>query len=128
MVTTITKVWKGLNLFQMLREIDYWFWFLMSACLVASWSIVQTSQATTDAVKGLQTLQAQQHTFTAPSQPASDAYLTLKGVALGSKYKERGVKREDLDAMLEGLLKEGKINLLYKQSILAGYDRGLTAK
>lgn len=128
MVTTITKAWKGLNLAQLIKDIDYWFWALMLMTVAASASIVRTTEAVADVEHGVRVLQAQRGALTAPSQPQSDAYLTLKGVALGSKYKERGVKREDLDVMLEGLLKEGKINLLYKQSILAGYDRGLTAK
>jgi len=64
----------------------------------------------------------------APEHSVSDACLTLSGVSLGVKYKERGVARKDLEQTLDGLLRDGKINLLYKQAILSGYDRNSPAK
>lgn len=51
-----------------------------------------------------------------------------QGRALGRKYKEKGVLREDLARTLAGLLEQGKINKLYHDSILAGDDKGLSAE
>lgn len=58
----------------------------------------------------------------------NDAYLSLKGVALGVRLHKRGVVRAELVKTLEGLLEERRINLTYKQAILAGYDRGPVAE
>lgn len=124
-VTTITKTVKSLRLGQLLRDIDYHFWALMMACLWVSSAVVTIDPAFADAYKGAQIAVAQ-HLPTQSSQNLSDAYLALKGAALGAKYKERGVVREDLEETLEGLLKTGQISLLYRNAILSGYDKGLT--
>ena len=128
MITTMYKIWKGLDLVQMLRDIDYWFWFLMLCCIVASSAIVQTSPSAAEIAREVLPRQVAVHTLAPSDKPVSDAYLTLKGVALGSKYKEKGVEQEDLARMVGRLLEQGKINKLYHDSILAGYDKGLSAK
>jgi hypothetical protein len=124
MMTTIFRFFKVLNLKQLFRDIDYWFWFLMLTTVGLSWAVVNTGAAFADAAQGVRMLTAQ-HRAAPPSPEVSAAYLAVKGAALGAKYKERGVKRADLESTLDYLLETGQINLTYKNAILGGYDKGL---
>jgi len=58
MVTTMRKIWKGLNLVKLIKDIDYWFWLLMLSCLFASWSIVRTGAVMADVSRSVQILEA----------------------------------------------------------------------
>lgn len=122
MMTTIFRFFKVLNLKQLFRDIDYWFWFLMLTTVGLSWAVVNTGAAFADAAQGVRMLTAQ-HRAAPPGPEVSAAYLAVKGAALGAKYKERGVKRADLESTLDYLLETGQINLTYKNAILGGYDR-----
>ena len=124
MMTTIFRFFKVLNLKQLFRDIDYWFWFLMLTTVGLSWAVVNTGAAFADAAQGVRMLTAQ-HRAAHPSPEVSAAYLAVKGAALGAKYKERGVKRADLESTLDYLLETGQINQTYKNAILGGYDKGL---
>lgn len=124
MMTTIFRFFKVLNLKQLFRDIDYWFWFLMLATVGLSWAVVNTGAAFADASQGVRMLTAQ-HRAAPPSLEVSAAYLAVKGAALGAKYKERGVKRADLESTLNYLIQTGQIDLAYKNAILGGYDKGL---
>lgn len=123
-MTTILHFFKLLNLKQLFRDIDYWFWFLMLATVGLSWAVVNTGAAFADAAQGVRMLTAQ-HRSAPPGPEVSAAYLAVKGAALGAKYKERGVKRADLENTLDHLLQTGQIDLAYKNAILGGYDKGL---
>ena len=123
MMTTILG-FSVLNLKQLFRDIDYWFWFLMLTAASLSWAIVNTGVAFADAAQGVRMLTAQ-HRAAPPSPEVSAAHLAVKGAALGAKYKERGVKRADLESTLNYLLQTGQIDLAYKNAILGGYDKGL---
>lgn len=127
-MTTILHFFKLLNLKQLFLDIDYWFWFLMLCCIFAISAIMQTSPSAAEIALEVLPRQVALHTLAPSDNPVSDAYLTLKGAALGRKYKEKGVVREDLARRVAGLLEQGKINKLYHDSILAGYDKGLSAK
>lgn len=124
MMTTILRSLKVLNLKQLFRDIDYWFWFLMLTAVGLIWAVVNTGVAFADAAQGVRMLTAQ-HRAAPPSPEVSAAYLAVKGAALGAKYKERGVKRADLESTLNYLLQTGQIDLAYKNAILGGYDKGL---
>ena len=106
MMTTILRLLKVLNLKHLFRDIDYWFWFLMLTAASLSWAVVNTGVAFADAAQGVQMLTAQ-HRQSPPAPEVSAAYLAVKGAALGAKYKERGVKREDLESTLDYLLETG---------------------
>ena len=123
MMTTIFH-FSVLNLNQLFRSIDYWFWFLMLTTVGLIWAVVNTGVAFADAAQGVRMLTAQ-HRAAPPSPEVSAAYLAVKGAALGAKYKERGVKRADLESTLNYLLQTGQIDLAYKNAILGGYDKGL---
>lgn len=58
-----------------------------------------------------------QHRSAPPVPEVSAAYLAVKGAALGAKYKERGVKRAELESTLDYLLETGQIDLAYKNAI-----------
>ena len=120
-MTTIFRFFKVLNLKQLFRDIDYWFWFLMLTAVGLSWAVVNTGVAFADAAQGVRMLTAQ-HRAAPPSPEVSAAHLAVKGAALGAKYKERGVKRADLESALNHLLQTGQIDLAYKNAIMAGYD------
>lgn len=122
MMTTIFRFFKLLNLKQLFRDIDYWFWFLMLTTVGLSWAVVNTGSAFADAAQGVQMLTAQ-HRAAPPGPEVSAAYLAVKGAALGAKYKESGVKRADLESTLDYLIQTGQIDLAYKNAILGGYDR-----
>lgn len=122
MITTIVRFFKVRNLKQLALDLDYWFWLLMLSCLGLSWAVVNTGSAFADAAHGVQMLTVQ-HRAAPPSPEVSAAYLAVKGAALGAKYKERGVKRADLESTLDYLLETGQINQTYKNAILGGYDR-----
>lgn len=123
-MTTIFRFFNVLNLKQLFRDIDYWFWLLMLTTVGLSWAVVNTGAAFADAAQGVRMLTAQNRA--APSGPeVSAAYLAVKGAALGAKYKERGVKRADLESTLDYLIQTGQIDLAYKNAILGGYDKGL---
>ena len=124
MITTIVRFFKVRNLKQLALDLDYWFWLLMLSCLGLSWSVVNTGSAFADAAHGAQMLTAQ-HRAAPPSPEVSDAYLAVKGVDLGAKYKERGVERVDLESTLDYLVETDQIGVAYKNAILAGYDKGL---
>lgn len=113
-----------LNLKQRLRDIDYWFWFLMLTAVGLSWAVVNTGVAFADAAQGVRMLTAQ-HRESPPAPEVSAAYLAVKGAALGVKYKERGVNRADLESALDYLVRTGQIDLGYKNAILGGYDKEL---
>lgn len=123
-MTTIFRFFKIVNLKQFFRELDYWFWFLMLTAVGVSWAVVNTGVAFADAAQGVRMLTAQ-HRAAPPSPEVSAAYLAVKGAALGAKYKERGVKRADLESTLDYLLETGQIDLAYKNAILGGYDKVL---
>ena len=123
MMTTIFH-FSVLKLKQRLRDIDYWFWFLMLMTVGLSWAVINTGVAFADAAQGVRML-TEQHRAAPPSPEVSAAYLAVKGAALGAKYKERGVKRADLESTLNYLLQTGQIDLAYKNAILGGYDKGL---
>ena len=108
----ITRSFLGL-----LKEIGWPFHLLLSLCLILPLSVSNlVYPAEVDPkVSGHQELQA---------DTASGVYLSLKGVALGVRLHKRGVVRAELVKTLEGLLEGRRINLTYKQAILAGYDRG----
>lgn len=120
-MTTIFRFFKVLNLNQLFRGIDYWFWFLMLTTVGLIWAVVNTGAAFADAAQGVRMLTAQ-HRAAPPVPEVSAAYLAVKGAALGAKYKERGVKRADLESTLDYLLETGQIDLAYKNAIMAGYD------
>ena len=124
MMTTIFRFFKVLNLKQLFRDIDYWFWFLMLTTVGLSWAVVNTRVAFADAAQGVRMLTAQ-HRAAPPAPEVSAAYLAVKGAALGAKYKGRGVKRADLESTLIHLLQTRQIDLAYKNAILGGYDKGL---
>lgn len=123
-MTTIFRFFKILNLKQFFRDLDYWFWFLMLTAVGLSWAVVNTGVAFADAAQGVRMLTAQ-HRAAPPVPEVSAAYLAVKGAALGAKYKERGVKRADLESTLDYLIQTDQINLAYKNAILGGYDKGL---
>ena len=123
MMTTIFRFFKVLNLKQLFRDIDYWFWFLMLTTVGLIWAVVNTGAAFADAAQGVRMLTAQ-HRAAPPSPEVSAAYLAVKGAALGAKYKESGVKREDLESTLDYLIKTDQISVSYKNAIMAGYDKG----
>ena len=123
-MTTIFHFFKVLNLNQLFRGIDYWFWFLMLTAVGLSWAVVNTGVAFADAAQGVRMLTAQ-HRAAPPVPEVSAAYLAVKGAALGEKYKRRGVKREDLESTLDYLIQTGQIDLAYKNAIMAGYDNSL---
>lgn len=127
MITTIVRFFKVLNLKQLALDLDYWFWLLMLSCLGLSWAVVNTGSAFADAAHGVQMLTVQ-HRAAPPSPEVREAYLAVKGEALGVKYKERGVERVDLESTLDYLLKTGQINLTYKNAIMQGYDKGLRGR
>lgn len=120
-MTTIFRFFKVLNLKQLFRDIDYWFWILMLTAVGLSWAVVNTGVAFADAAQGVRMLTAQ-HRAAPPVPEVSAAYLAVKGAALGAKYKERGVKRAELESTLDYLLETGQIDLAYKNAIMAGYD------
>ena len=122
-MTTIFRFFKVLNLKQLFRGIDYWFWFLMLTTVGLSWAVVNTGAVFADAAQGVRMLTAQ-HRAAPPSPEVSAAYLAVKGAALGAKYKERGVKRRDLESTLDYLIKTSQISVSYKNAIMAGYDKG----
>lgn len=124
MMATIFRFFKVLNLKQLFRDIDYWFWFLMLTTVGLIWAVVNTGAAFADAAQGVRMLTAQ-HRAAPPAPEVSAAYLAVKGAALGAKYKERGIKREDLESTLDYLLETGQIDLAYKNAIMAGYDNSL---
>ena len=123
-MTTIFRFFKVLNLNQLFRGIDYWFWFLMLTTVGLIWAVVNTGVAFADAAQGVRMLTAQ-HRAAPPVPEVSAAYLAVKGAALGAKYKERGVKRADLESTLDYLIQTGQIDLAYKNAILGGYDKEL---
>lgn len=123
-MTTILHFFKLLNLKQLFRDIDYWFWFLMLTTVGLIWAVVNTGAAFADAAQGVRMLTAQ-HRAAPPSPEVSAAYLAVKGSALGAKYKERGVKRDDLENTLSYLLETEQIDVAYKNAIMTGYDKGL---
>ena len=127
MMTTIFTLFKVLNLKQLFRDIDYWFWFLMLTAASLIWAVVNTGVAFADAAQGVRMLTAQ-HRAAPPAPEVSAAYLAVKGAALGAKYKRTGVKRSDLESTLDYLLETGQIDLAYKNAILGGYDRGFILK
>ena len=106
MMTTIFRFFKVLNLNQLFRSIDYWFWFLMLTTVGLIWAVVNTGVAFADAAQGVRMLTAQ-HRAAPPAPEVSAAHLAVKGAALGVKYKERGVKRADLESALNHLLQTG---------------------
>lgn len=101
----------------LLKEMGWPSHLLLSLCLVLPLSVSNLVYPAEVDPKGLESQDWQQDT-------ASDAYLSLKGVALGVRLHKRGVVRAELAKTLDGLLEERRINLIYKQAILAGYDRG----
>ena len=123
MITTIVRFFKVRNLKQLALDLDYWFWLLMLSCLVLSWAVVNTGSAFADAADGAQML-TEQHRAAPPSPEVSEAYLAVKGAALGAKYKESGVERVDLESTLDYLLETDQISVSYKNAIMAGYDKG----
>ena len=123
MMTTIVRFFKVRNLKQLALDLDYCFWLLMLSCLGLSWAVVNTGSAFADAAHGVQMLTAQ-HRSAPPSPEVSEAYLAVKGAALGAKYKERGVERVDLESTLDYLLETDQISVSYKNAIMAGYDKG----
>ena len=124
MMTTIFRFFKVLNLNQLFRSIDYWFWFLMLTTVGLIWAVVNTGVAFADAAQGVRMLTAQ-HRAAPPAPEVSAAYLAVKGAALGAKYKSRGVKRADLESTLDYLIQTGQIDLAYKNAIMGGYDKDL---
>lgn len=100
-----------------LKEIGWPFHLLLSLCLILPLSVSNLAYPAEVDPKdsGSEELQA---------DSASEAYLSLKGVALGVRLHKRGIVRTELVKTLDGLLEERRINLAYKQAILAGYDRG----
>lgn len=123
MITTIVQFFKVRNLKQLALDLDYWFWLLMLSCLGLSWAVVTTGSAFADAAHGAQMLTGQ-HRADPPSPEVSEAYLAVKGAALGAKYKESGVERVDLESTLDYLLETDQISVSYKNAIMAGYDKG----
>lgn len=124
MTTTFRFFFKVRKLKQLFRDIDYWFWFLMLTTVGLNWAVVNTGAAFADAAQGVRMLTAQ-HRAAPPSPEVSAAYLAVKGAALGAKYKERGVKRADLESTLDYLLETDQISVSYKNAILGGYDKEL---
>ena len=59
MMTTIFCFFKVLNLKQLFRDIDYWFWFLMLTTVGLIWAVVNTGAAFADAAQGVRMLTAQ---------------------------------------------------------------------
>lgn len=123
MITTIVRFFKVRNLKRLALDLDYWFWLLMLSTLGLGWAVVNTGSAFADAAHGAQMLTAQ-HRASPPAPEVSEAYLAVKGAALGAKYKERGVERVDLESTLDYLLETDQISVSYKNAIMAGYDKG----
>lgn len=114
-MTTLKEI--SLSFLDLLKEIGWPFYLLLSLCLILPLSVSNcVYPAEVDPkVSGHQELQV---------DTARGAYLSLKGVALGVRLHKSGVVRAELAKTLDGLLEERRINLAYKQAILAGYDRG----
>lgn len=114
-MTTLSHIAR--SFLDLLKEIGWPFHLLLSLCLILPLSVSNWVHPAEVDPKGSETKELQVDT-------ASGAYLSLKGVALGVRLHKRGVVRAELAKTLDGLLEERRINLTYKQAILAGYDRG----
>lgn len=114
-MTTLSQIAR--SLLGLLKEIGWPFHLLLLLCLVLPLSVSNWVHPAELNPKESDSQDLQVDT-------ASDAYLSLKGVALGVRLHKRGVVRAELVKTLDGLLEERRINLIYVQAILAGYDRG----
>ena len=111
-----TFLYVARSFYAMLKEVGWTFHCVFMLCLMLSLAASDWAYpAERDPTAGATVLRV---------DVANDAYLSLKGVALGVRLHKRGVVRAELVKTLEGLLEERRINLTYKQAILAGYDRG----
>ncbi len=115
-----TFLYVARSFYAMLKEVGWTFHCVFMLCLILSLAASDWAYpAEREPAAGATMLRA---------DVANDAYLSLKGVALGVRLHKRGVVRAELVKTLEGLLEERRINLAYKQAILAGYDRGPVAE
>lgn len=105
----------------MLKEVGWTFHSVMALCLALS-------LATSDWVYPAELAPCEPRLAGGASRQHKRRLSVAERVALGVRLHKRGVVRAELVKTLEGLLEERRINLTYKQAILAGYDRGPVAE